>query len=59
MDKKIQELESKIKNQAQLEKEMAEMREQQKDYAFLKELTWLKDPAFLEKLKRIEEGKFA
>jgi len=59
MEKKIQELESKLKNQTQVDKDLAEMREQQKDYAFLKELTWLKDPAFLEKLKRIEEGKFA
>jgi hypothetical protein len=59
MEKKIQELESKLKNQTQVDKDLAEMREQQKDYAFLKELTWLKDPAFMEKLKRIEEGKFA
>ena len=42
MEKKIQEGELKVKNQTQVDKDLAEMREQQKDYAFLKQSTWLK-----------------
>ncbi len=58
MEKKIQELESNSRTRLKSIRILAEMREQQKDYAFLKELTWLKNTAFMEKLKRIEEGKF-